>query len=377
MGRKYIIGLFKIVFPFVFGILCTTMLKANQTKPLIWNMTELEQMRNDYPKNIKAQSIIKDAEHFCQSSPIVIIKDRVLSIEPNEHFFCSMGPYIWPDTNNPGKYISIDGKTNPDSRYYDSGKLSQMAIRCEKLSKAYYITHERKYYKAFILQLKAWFINKGTYMLPNFEYAQIRADQNYFKGTSTGMIDAYPFNTIIESIRLVEGEKKINRGTLKRLKKWFFDFAEWAEDRYGIFFREKGNQNISVAYDVTIVNMYLFAGNSTKCKDIVDGFAERRILKQIKEDGSQPEELKRPIAFAYSLYNLTHFLDFCYLVRTWDEEYYVKHGARIDKAFLYLQHYASLSYFPYQKISDWDKVRSDLYEQVKRIDFLKHNLSQK
>jgi len=129
----------------------------------------------------------------------------------------------------------------------------------------------------------------------------------------------------------------------------------------------KGTQNISLAYDVLLVNMYLFGGNEKRAKEIADSFANNRIYIQIKEDGSQPGELNRTIAFTYSIYNLIHIVDFCYLVRYWDAEYYSKYGARIDLVFSYLQHYAeNPDSFPYQQIVSWKNWIKVLEEQVKR-----------
>ena len=340
-------------------VLFPIQLIAKHSRPLIWDMVGLEQMKKEIANNNEVKDIITAENKYCDSKPIVIINERVLSFAPNNHYYCSLGPYMWPDSVHPGQYIAIDGKTNPDSRYYDNGKLSNVATRCEKLSQAYYFTHDKKYYNAFVSQLKAWFLDGDTYMLPNFEYAQVRTKNNIIlKDNSTGMVDAYYFNTIIESIRLVDSEKRVKHVIIKGLQQWFLEFASWAESKHGYFFREKSNQNISVAYDVTMVNMYLFAGKPEKAKGIVDRFAERRILKQIKEDGSQPEELKRPIAFEYSIYNLTHFLDFCYLARYWDTNYYSSYGDRIDKAFSYLEHYLEQpELFPYQKLSDLKRLR--------------------
>lgn len=332
-------------------------------------MGELEQMKKDYPHNADANNIVILADQYCDSLPIVIVTDRYLNFSPNEHYYSSMSPYIWPDPVNKGKYVVIDGKANPDSKYYDSGKLLEVATRCERLSKAYYFTRDKRYYNAFIKQLCVWFIDSETYMCPNFEYAQVIPGRNNDKGTSTGMIDAYFFNTIIESIRLVDGEKIIKRRIKKDLQKWFMDFADWSEQTHGVYMREKDNHNIGVAYDVTIANMYLFAGRPEKAKPIVDGFAERRILKQIKEDGTQPMELQRPNAFEYSIYNLTHLLDFCYLAQYWDRNYYSNYGERIDKALSFLQMYVdSPESLPYPKLGNVKSARKSLNEQLTRRD---------
>lgn len=118
--------------------------------------------------------------------------------------------------------------------------------RCKALSQAFYITDDRKYYNAFLQQLQVWFVNKDTYMYPTFEYSQVVPGNYGNKGRSTGMISAYGFNTVIESIRLVNGVKKIDSRTIKRVQKWFCAFANDSEDRFGQKFRNVDNNKSGV-----------------------------------------------------------------------------------------------------------------------------------
>ena len=123
-----------------------------------------------------------------------------------------------------------------------------------------------------------------------------------------------------------------------------------------------------MAYDVTLVNLYLFAGKEKRAKEIADNFAVTRINVQIKEDGSQPAELKRTKAFSYSLSNLIHILDFCNLVKYWYPHYYQDNRERIDAAFFFLSQYVKdESMFPYQQITSWKKCKKDYQLQTERL----------
>ena len=337
--------------------------------PLVWDMAELQQMKENVSNNEEARRIILAADRYCDREPVVVIYQN--AITPDKHYYFSSSPYRWPDPSGSGKYIWKDGEVNPDSRKYGSARMIDMAVRCRDRSKAYYLTGDNKYYQAIIKQLKAWFIDDETMMLPTFEYAQVIPGEEGNKGNSAGMIEAYTFNTVIESIRLTNYVKRINRRTMKALQRWFFEFAEDSEDRCGKVFSQ-ANNNISLAFDVTMTNMYLFAGNEKRAKEIADGFVERRINKQILEDGSQPEELSRTNAFSYSVYNLTHIVDFCYLMRYWDNDYYTKHGSRIDKAFDFLQEFAAQpEAYSYKQISGWDICKKDYYIQLSRVKKLR------
>lgn len=346
-------------------------LLAKKTKPLIWDLDNLEQMKRELPNSLEAKIILGEADMYCTLTPLDVVHDKVLTYPPDTHYYCSMGPYSWPDPDNLGYYVTKDGLTNPDFNSYDSGKLYEVSRRFMKLSQAFFLTDDIKYYNTFLEQVKVWFLNEETLMYPNLEYAQLIPNHNNNKGTSTGMIDGYFFNTIIESVRLLDYSKRIDIAIMKGLQKWFLAFANWAEDRYGDAMKE-GNTNINLAYDVTIVNMYIFAGKPNKANVIINNFAERRINTQILEDGRQPEELKRTRAYSYSLYNLTHILDFCFLAKVWDKDYYKKHGGRIEKAFSFLEQYADdPNSFPYKQITSWDDDLGGLKIQQKRLERLK------
>ena len=339
--------------------------------PLVWDMNLLEQMRVDGLKSPLARQLIKTADVFCEAKPVAVTEKNERTFEPDMHYFCSTGPYWWPDSLNTEKYINKDGVVNPESKQYDNVRLEELVRRCKALSQAFYITEDRKYYNAFLRQLQVWFINRDTYMYPTFEYSQVVPGHYGNKGRSTGMISAYRFNTVIESIRLLNGVKKIDNRTMKVVQKWFCAFANDSEDRFGQKFRTVDN-NISLAYDITIANMYLFAGKEKRAKEIVDKFNDLRIERQILEDGSQPVELKRTKAFSYSLYNLSHIIDFCFLARYWYPNYYQEHRDRIDKAFIFLEQYVdNKKSFPFQQISDWEKCMKDYQNLLDRIEQLR------
>lgn len=344
--------------------------KDRNNRPLVWDMEALMEMKANVANNTAAKEIIRRADHYCKTEPIIITSGRNAFVS-DSHYYFSMAPYRWPDPEGSGQYIWKDGEVNPESREYGSAKLSELCNRCLYLSKAFFLTEEKKYYNAFVAQLQAWFINKETYMYPSFEYAQVIPGVDNNKGNPAGQIESYNFNTIIESIRLVNGVKRINKRIIKGLKAWFIDFIEESEKRCGSLYK-KSNSNIALSYDVTLINMYLFVGKESKAKDLADTFAERRINVQILEDGSQPDELKRTNAFSYSLVNLTHMVDGCVLIMYWDKDYYSKHCERIDRAFEYLQQYIDEpEIFPYKQIAGWDGVSKDFEKLKQRKELLR------
>lgn len=356
-------------FCFFVNILCPSCASLREG-PMVWNIENMNAMAKEGPYAAQKALLLEEADVFCKAAPVSIM-DKKKTFAPDYHFFCSIGPYWWPDPQRPGQYYNRDGIRNPEAKDYDNGIIGQLVKRCKALSCAYYITKDKKYYDVFIKQLKAWFIDERTLMYPNFEYSQVVPGRNSNRGRSTGLISAYGFNDVIESIRLVNSVRRIDRNTMISLQKWFLSFANWAETEHGEAMK-KGKQNISLANDVLMVNMYLFGGNEQRAKEIVDSFFANRILVQIREDGSQPGELARTNAFSYSLTNLAHILDFCFLARYWYPNYFLEKQERIDAGFFFLEQYMNnTESFPYQQISGWEQSIKDFYEQIDRVNILR------
>lgn len=344
------------------------------TRPLLWNVQNLERIRNDvnnYKRTYK--QITKIADSYCNMLPVVLT-DKDKTFAPDNHYYCSVGGYWWPDSLQEGKYVHKDGVRNSWTKKYDANRLSELKNRCIYLSAAYYLTGDKKYYSSYIRQIKAWFIDEDTYMYPNFEYAAVVPGKNKGKGRTSGMIQAYSFVDVIESLLLINICTQVERDVLLPVQKWFMDFVKWSEDgRFGTALR-KANNNIGLAYDVMLTEMYLFVGNEDKAKAIVDNFAKCRLNTQIDKEGKQEAELKRSKAFSYSLFNLSHVLDFCFITKYWDLDFYRANQEVIDKAYSFLQKYENnQQLFPYQQIVEWSNCQQRLKSQLMRRERLRGN----
>lgn len=345
---------------------CKTNCSNFINKPLIWNMDNLDSIKKDSDNKLLNKIIVK-SDAYCLLSPVVVT-DKKKTFAPDLHYYCSIGPYWWPDPENPdGKYINKDEQVNPESKDFDLQRIGELSERCKYLSVAFYLTQDYKYYEAYINQIKAWFIDEETYMYPNLAYAQVKPGYNNNLGRTTGTIDTYVFNDVIESIRLVSFCHTIDDKTIISIKRWFDLYITWLEDNNYINKLNTAQNNISLAFDVTLCNIYLFLGKEDKAKIIFENFYNRRLLTQINENGEQPAELIRSKAFSYSLYNLKHIIDFCYLAKYWKADYYDCYGLLVDKAFGFLLSYIdSPEKFPYQQLSSWDACRYNLKVELIR-----------
>lgn len=369
----------KVLLSVIFSLICNPASNNSYAKerpciPLIWNMGILNHIKSNTQSYSKTISKIVDTSNQYTKSLPLAVTNKKMTFAPDKHTYCSLGSYYWPNPNLlGGPYITKDGQINPEYYEYDVERLAEMTRRCLYLSLAYFITEDIKYYDAYIKQLKVWFIDEETYMKPNFDYAGIAPGHDNNLGRCSGIIQAYVFNNIIESIRLVRSMGKLDNLTFLSLKKWFGQFVYWAENnRFSRALVDNVKNNIGLAYDVLLINLYLFVENENRAKEIADRFLETRVNVQIDENGMQKEELKRTKAFSYSIENLTHILDFYCLTQYWNDCNYWKQQNRIDRAFSFLRQYVCKEReFPYQQITNWDRCYKDFEVQFERLNRLK------
>lgn len=333
---------------------CSLEGKVTMSKPLIWNVSNLDTLKTCSNCKLYYQ-IIQVSDSFCKQLPVTVM-DKKKTFAPSYHYYCSMGPYYWPDSSNiEGKYILKDGLVNPERNQYDAINLIKLSDRCKYLSVAFYLTNNQKYYDAFIKQIKAWFVDEQTYMFPSLEYAQVIPGYKSNKGTATGLIDTYTFNDVIESIRLVNSVKQIDKDIKQKLYYWFGAISEWMDNSSFGKIIKKANNNIGLAYDVTLTNFFIFSGKRTRALEIVNNFVSDRINSQINEKGQQLEELRRSKALSYSMYNLTHIVDFLFIATFFRKDLFTASHEKIENAINYLQQYVEdKQSFPYQQITNWN-----------------------
>lgn len=338
----------------------------------LWNVQRLLDVR----MNLQYNWIVKLCAHKADSLaklPNISVVDKKNSISGNKHYYESLSIYFWPDTTSMmcGKYICKDGLINPDFKQYDGPRLLLLTQRLKFFSLAYFFTREKKYYNYFIKQVSAWFIGRKTKMLPDFSYAQIIPGANGNKGTPQGLIEAYAFNDVLESIRLVNSIYTIDYAIMLELKRWFSSFSKWMiNSEIGIRERLQDN-NHGVAFDVTLYNIAMFVGDVKIMSELTNSFAEKRLKKQIARDGRQINELKRTRAYFYSCYNIIHIIDFCLLQESCGNRFYNINNLQINSAIDYMLKYAdNKRAFPYIEYGDWEGIVKELNHELLRLDRL-------
>lgn len=322
--------------------------------PALYNMNHLEELRERGDSNVNVKLFLKDVERIVQETPVTIM-DRKRTFAPDAHYYCSISRYSWPSKNNPTIYEIRDGQTNPEFNDFNRPNIDELSYRLKALCVAFYITQKDKYYNAFCKQLKAWFVDKSTYMKPCMEYAQVVQGHNNNRGAAYGLVDLNQFTPVIESVFLVKQQKDIDEGLDNEIKLWFSSMLGWVlNDKRWKQLLQKPNNIVSSLY-VCFLEMARYTGNLEEAESLVKEYTDVVLNTQIEEDGKQPAELRRASGFGYSVSNLVNIVDFCLITEQMGIHYYKDNQKKIDSAFTYLMQFiGNHEAFPYMQTGNWE-----------------------
>lgn len=346
----------------------------------IWNREHLEIVRQqlDRPAYAKAyQNIIHSADSLLNASPLSVMMKKKTAASGDKHDYLSQARYYWPDPMKPNglPYIRRDGESNPELKELDRERLGQFASRVTTLSLAYYLSNEEKYAKRAVELIHVWFFEKATRMNPNLKFAQMVPGENKGLGRCQGVIDTYSFIEMLDAIHLLHGSKSYTTKDDKALKDWFSKLLDWILTNPTSQQEYKATNNHGIAYDTQVISFADFVGN-TKIRDqFLKNFGPLRICNQIKDDGSQPRELQRTLAFGYSQFNLTHMIDVMQIAHHTNVIVNTEFKIllqRIEKALDFLTPYLgkNVSLWPYKQISAWEEKQQDLCKDLYRLYLL-------
>lgn len=316
------------------------------------------------------------AEVAAAMEPVSVVQ-KPKSFSGNLHNYESLSSYAWPDPSNPSApWTDRDGELNPEVNRYDRTRINDMSSRLSLFFNAWQKSGESRFKDAYFKQIDTWFLDKATRMNPNMEYSQIRvgADDNH--GQPHGIIDAYVLTDVLRTLRAFDRRGELNKPRKKALVTWFSAFNDWLMTS-NLAERERAQaNNHSIACDVLIYDIALFTGNDVYADAIQDSFASSRLAVQIRPDGTMPGELKRTRAYHYSIFNLKHILDFCFLARdVRGVDFYSTNRAPIDAAAEYLSKFIGhKEYFPYMQIdglSTWEDEENLLTGELSRLALLR------
>lgn len=253
--------------------------------------------------NLERERVLRIANSFLDEAPVTITSYKAERSSGGLHDYYSEGTYWWSNPDDPsGPYIRRDGIKNPENFEEHSHAVRRFSVISSALTAAYVVSGEEKYARKAVHHFEAWFVNSETRMNPSLLYAQ--AIKGVVTGRGIGLIDMIHLIEVVRSIMVLESKQVIEKNQLVKIKTWFMEFLTWmTTHQYGL--DEKNNGNNHSTWWAAQVAMYsLLVGDKKNFESCKSYLAEQVLTKQMAEDGSFPEELKRTKPYSYSLFNL-------------------------------------------------------------------------
>jgi len=354
MERNRTANIKYILTTFISLIFFSSSVEAQKKGPVLWN--------KEFPTIADYQAkIIREANQAIAEQPYTVINKK--SFSGDVHNYESLAYYAWPnpqDTNGP--FIVRDGHPSPEYKKYDAPKLFNMCDNMKRLGQAYQFTHDIRYAKIAIKQLHVWFLDDSTKMNPNLDYGQIVPGYDNGKGHPGVMAEAYSFLDVLDCIALLQQNNRLSKKELRSLMSWFSKLNIWLCNSQLGHIMDNTKNNLSIMYDILRYRIAMFTGSQKIKANIRDTFVQKRLIPQFSTDGRQPEELKRTKSMMYSIFNLSHLLQFCKMLQ-YDHYVYSQYTSRASAAFTFIEKYIdNKEKYPYKEIGNWTTYQSQFTE---------------
>lgn len=357
----------------LFLVLLSTTLSAES----VWQTERMEQLKTSSdPTIVSARAaLVRQADKILTESPATVLDQKQVAPSGDVHDYYSMARYWWPNpkTEDGLPYIRKDGQVNPGTAGLGREALSAFQKQVEVLALAYFYTGEEAYADKCADCLRAWYIDPKTRMNPTMEYSQVVLGRDNNHGRHEGLLDTYSMLMIPDVVRILSASRSWHQQDTEAIRAWFASYVDWMTTAQQAIDEDNFRNNHGTAYHVQLIVYAGFVGRDSLAEAYRRSFTERRILTQVRPDGTQPEELKRTRGFGYSVYNLTHMIDYvdaCYAagypVLEENEDTHVRIRAAIDFLAQFLG--KTVDSWPFQQINDWDKQQQNLCWILYRAD---------
>lgn len=340
----------------------------------LWDYAQLKHVKQSIDSEMYSRAykrLISRADDLLDAPSVSVVMKKHTPASGDKHDYQSIARYYWPNPDTPDgfPYINKDGQSNPAVDEYDRNRLSEMARTVIVQTLAYYLSGDEKYAAKATEQLRVWFLNANTKMNPNLNYSQMIPGRD--GGAGRCVLDGYSFVEIIDAIPLLEESKSFTAEDSAGMKAWYTDFLYWMLNSVRGHVEAKKVNNHVVMYDAQIIAYANYVGDTVTRDAYIADFFNKRIDPQIQDDGKQPHELRRTLAYHYSRYNLTHMIDIFQIARNAGIEVggnSAESFKKVAKALDFLAQYLGkeVGAWPYQQISGWDDVQKELARDLYR-----------
>jgi hypothetical protein len=299
----------------LFLIIAFFCLNASAQKPRVFviDADHLVTVKNklkkkDQPSMAVADSLKKKADGLLNMKLLSVMDKAFTPVSGNKHDYMSQAPYFWYDSSKPdGKpYLRRDGEHNPEiKKITDRTYIGELESATRILSLAYYLTRNEKYAAKAATLIRHWFLDDGTKMNPNLEYAQ--GIPGITNGRGIGIIESRTLTGIADAIGLLHGSKAWTKKDDEGMREWYDRFLNWMLTSKNGKDEHAAKNNHGTWYYMQVVDFALFTGDKQKAKALA--VESKKLLdSQLTAAGNFPLELERTNALGYSSFNTLAWL---------------------------------------------------------------------
>jgi hypothetical protein len=273
--------------------------------------------KGDERLNVSLGALDKEAAKALAVAPMSVMDKGIVPPSGDKHDYMSQAPYWWPDPSKPDglPYIRHDGKTNPEiNKLSDRTNLGRLGGTIATLGLAHYFAPVRpasgttssvdQYANHAARLARVWFLDPATRMNPHLKFGQ--GIPGITLGRGIGIIETRNLVDVLDGIQLIRGSSAWTAPDEAGLQAWMRAFLTWLMESPEGKEESKNGNNHETWYDVQIVSMALYTGQTDLARRILEG-SRNRIATQIEPDGRQPRETDRTRGYDYSLFNLEAF----------------------------------------------------------------------
>jgi len=262
-------------------------------------------------------------------------------------------PYWWPNpaTRDGLPYVKrdgqrvpgTDGEGGPGSEAYDRWALQRTFDETHTLALAAWFTGDATFADAAIARVRRWFCDPVTRMNPHLRYAQVRMGHDGDQGQPHGIIEFSDVYYFLDAVRLLSRDdtpSRLSDTDLASLRSWLTAYLAWLTDSPQGEKERAAANNHGTWYDLQVAAIADWLGDHRAVHATILRASER-IWHQFRPDGTQPEELARPIPLHYTTYNLCGWTHLERLIRRLTGAHQPLPGVeRLDAARQWLTHNA-------------------------------------
>jgi Alginate lyase len=294
--------------------------------------------------------VLRLANQFLKEKPITVTASSSPRSAGGAHDYFSEGDYWWPDPKNPdGPYIQRDGQSNPDNFVAHREALMRLSVQAPALCAAWVLTKKREYAAHAAEHLCAWFIDPGTRMNPNLQFAQ--AIHGRTTGRGTGIIDTLQLVDVVRGAGAIGAAGVLTAAHQEALRKWFADYLVWMTTAKNGQEERDAKNNHGTCWVLQVAEFSRYTRNNDLQNYCRNRFRTVLLPTQMAANGSFPLELRRTKPYSYSLFNLEVMAGVCQVVSTAEDNLWtfrLPDGRSMAKAMAFMYPYiADKKKWPY------------------------------